>query len=311
MRQTCPDVAGRLVARQIFAVRARVFREADDTGHFVLLHERAVEPQLVANDTAAEIGAQVIQMFQRLGVAQTLSFQLVVQIAALQRGSLDRGHVGTMELIGSGLDHGDHRNTRHRHFRVVARCSDLRLFERQARHVDAGARPVGDVDAVDLNLHVGGLAVVLCGRAHAHPAVADVDAVGRDAGRHREQLLQPAADRNRFDGVGCQVDAGRRRGHVDDRARAGDGDRLFQPSDAHRRVDSGDEPDRQTKIVQHIRFETGELEGDVIEAGGQLADAIVAVGFRHHRDLSHLQGGLVIVTVTPGIAAPCSSFTVP
>ena len=79
MCQTCLDEAGRLIARQVSPVRACVLREADFTGHFVLLHECAVEPQLVTNDTATEIGTQVIQMLQRLGIAQTLSPQLVAE----------------------------------------------------------------------------------------------------------------------------------------------------------------------------------------------------------------------------------------
>src|SRR5437762_2515569 len=121
-----------------------------------------------------------------------------VQTISMRRMLPTLSVIRPMEIVRTRLDDGHHRYARHRHLGIVSRCANLRLVQRHARHVNAGARAIGDVDAVDLNFRVRVRAVIRGARAKAHRAVADIDAIGGDAGCHGEELLQPLTDRDRI-----------------------------------------------------------------------------------------------------------------
>src|SRR5437588_3277346 len=194
-----------------------------------------------------------------------------------------------MEIIRTGLDYRDHRHAGHRYFSVVSRRSDLRLIQRHARHVNPGARAVGDIDAVDLNFRVRVGAVIRGARSKAHRAVADVDAIGRHTWRHGEELLQPLTDWHGVKRVSRQIYRRRRCPQIDDRTRAGHRDSLFELANSHRRVRPRDEADAEPELIEHDGLETGQFEGDFVGAGRQLADAIVAIGLRNGGGLWNLE----------------------
>jgi hypothetical protein len=120
--------------------------------------------------------------------------------------------------------------------------------------------------------HVG-----LLHRAGA-PGVRQAEA---DADDELRQALDAAAGRNQVHRFAVEHRGLRRRGHVDDRRRAGDRDRFFEGADAELSVQRRGEFRRQHESVAPERLEAGERERHAVGAGSQVGDAIRTVAVRH------------------------------
>ena len=77
MRQTRPDVGQLVVFSEVFAIRPGTGSKPDHPRKFVLLDNRPVEPQLVAYKASTKIGAQVVQVSQRLRVLSPCALEHV------------------------------------------------------------------------------------------------------------------------------------------------------------------------------------------------------------------------------------------
>src|SRR4030095_976485 len=102
--------------------------------------------------------------------------------------------------------------------------------------------------------------------------------VGDNARHQYDHRVVVADSGDRPDDIGAQGGLSPRALHVDDRAGAGDDDRLFERSDFEVGVDRRDEGSGQFNVFAPERREARQREGDGVGAGPEIFDAVLSRG---------------------------------
>src|SRR5262249_31994572 len=91
---------------------------------------RNVEPELVAHDSAAEVGAHVPPPVDRIADRHAARAEIVVDVVVLHVAGAARPEPGPVEVVPAGLDDGVDLNALRRAFGLAANGLYDGLFER-------------------------------------------------------------------------------------------------------------------------------------------------------------------------------------
>ena len=256
-----------------------------------LITSGQVEPEPVLHDRPAERAVHVPQLLQLSRFAQPGGHQLVVEVAALQRSICSVQEHRAAERVAASPRHNvDHRPAG---FGFAETASDV---DRDFRDVLG----VGDVERattarsvhtktihVESTFGVGAAVTTHVQRGGAIDAAHVLRIADRQPRyQHDEVVVGPLA----WDGVnGLVIDDALLLDalHIDDGAFAGDGQGLFQRSDAHLDVDGRGQRTGQFDRLALHDVETGQRESDRVSTWIQRDDP-VASGLVTHRAAAFL-----------------------
>ena len=283
--QTSADVLPRPVgeSRLVGHWRVEPFRRIAGIGvvELVRVHARAAlcsrggeVPQPILEDRSADRGVQVVDLRQRRRCRHFAAG--VVGLQVLAAAAVERR---AMERVATGLRHDVHHHAGGFRFAEPSRGRERDLrgvadIDREPRGLIASRR-VADVEAVD-----GHAALVVAAAVNRElrrrGTGRHVVGVGDDARHHDDHRVVAAHRRDRLEDVVAQHRLAPGALHVDDRALAGDGDRLLERADAHLGVDRRGERSGQLDAFAPEGAEPGQREVDGVGSGPEILDAVLA-----------------------------------
>ncbi len=263
---------------EVVVVEQRLILVAGDgVDEDVLDAVSAPPPQLVLDDRAAGVEAEVLDLLDLVDVLDALGLQLGGQVVALEEV------VGQVEAAGQAhpvaAAAGDHvQGDAAGLYRDVRRATrgDVQLFEHVEVIIQGGTaegRRVGDVDAVDRPDVVGALVTAHAARrvAAGHEArllaglvAADVLAVDHDGRRELHDDPRVAGRRQGLHGFLVDVLPDGRLLDIDDRRLGDDRDLLFEGSDLEGQVDLDIGAQGDDDAGPGLFFEARELGRDLV-----------------------------------------------
>ena len=243
---------------------------------------RNEEPQPVPLNRAAQGPARIKNVPDAGHGLETAGLQGVGQVGALQaRARVEAGgaareavaallgnhvHHGTVG-VGFGRDptRGEHRFLRRIRVRGVADVP-CRMEDAHAVEIDVGANL-----AVETRADIPGVAA---GDLEAFVAF-------EPGGQRHERLYSPHTGRQRLEQIGGDHGLLASALRVDERRRAGHGDRLLEGADFHVGIHRRREPSGQLDAFPLQDAETAQREGDDIGARPQIDDVVPALVVGH------------------------------
>ena len=276
----------------LFARRLRsvILERAEHAGLLLTPPRRVIEPELVADDPAAQLGAEIPAGVDRIAGSDALRDELRIDVAALEGMSRRGKKAAAVEVVAPALqDHVDLNPMRravgvvayglHRRFLdggVVFVIAALRAGLRPRAHHAFQRRPGFTQLAERLEKGIAGDKAPF----QLWPGTGSLQHQRDDA---------VAAGGNDLEGLSRQLRATGRGRDVHDRRGARDRDRFGEAADAHFHVELGLEPEGQPDVAAPKRLKALEGEFDDIGADRQRRKAVFAalVGDVDHR--GHLQ----------------------
>ena len=286
-------VALHVVVRPVATVRSGRLGEAEPVVDADLPVHTGVEPDLVADDPAAQVEAVLLVPPERGTVGDALRGQFGVDVVRLETGPLEAEVGRSEELVRARLDDGGHRDAGRHHLGVVAGGAHLELLVGEVADVHARVR-VGtgrDVDPLDHQLRLSTDAVVDDALPGDEVAVPHLRRARRDDPRgHDVGVHQTASPRHRVEHLVGERDAGGGLLDIHHRTLPGHRHRLLEGADGHRDIDLGREADGETLRFTHHGLEAGQLEPELVHSRREIREAIVSVATAHHDVLSADEG---------------------
>ena len=239
---------------------------------------RAVEPDLVPGDRAAQIGVPLPE--QQVRVVALRRAEAVVRtrepasrdvrrrgIAAHEAARFVRQVLEPSELVPAALDRGHDRGAAGVHLDVAAERPDRHFFVGKVVLVEAGAPDAfGVVHSVGHDARLILNAEDLVARLLALVAAADVEAQHLHAGRFRQRRPHVGGIGYGDQRIALQARADFRRGDVDDRRIRRDGDVLGEAADLHLRIERDRLAEDDDDVVAVNLPEALQLERQLVRA---------------------------------------------